>query len=132
MLNIILLGQLSFKISTKLVEIQRGTRGGGGGGSFFPTDELAIEAAEGIEVTWLVKLFPRELTVEVWGRETAPEEGPISDNCCDSGVNRKATGWRIRGSCSTWTWARLKSKFTGWGPGDATDPVGESTNLVQC
>ena len=36
----------------------------------------------------------------------------------------------MRGSCSTW--ARLKSKLTGRGPGEASDPVGESTNLVQC
>lgn len=69
-----------------------GRGGGGGGGSFLPIDEFAIKVAEGMEVAWLVKVLPREVTLEGWGRETAPEGGPISDNCCDSGVNRKATG----------------------------------------
>ena len=29
-----------------------------------PTDELAIEVAVGTAVEWLVRLFPREFTVE--------------------------------------------------------------------
>ena len=72
-------------------------------------------------------LVMRALLVAAGGSETGPED---KSTACDSGVRRRATGCRIRGSCSTW--ARLKSKLTGRGPGEASEPVGESTNLVQC
>lgn len=51
-----------------------------------------------------------------------------SNGGIESGVTLSGTGCSILGSCSTddlW-----KSKLTGLGPGDETELVGESTNLV--